>query len=255
MTEIVHASLHRVVVLSCRCCCCCCFRSVLQSLITTTPLLSLSVDDQSLLPVAQDSNGKPSNAEGDNGIQQADDGEEAAADDEEEKANMAQFHRLVTTTSHVLKDVLEVRYITHQQEDEPTNAYFTFAKLGDASNYDCEVVVRPRHLTIVCRSPLRVPTNQRIRVAEFVTRANYSLVLGHFDLDFLDGELLFRVLQDNVTGLADAPSRTAGYIGLAVAVMDEHLPPIMKLMYGGMTPEQAVQSLYSDCRADQAFEQ
>ena len=65
---------------------------------------------------------------------------------------------------------------------------------------------------MICGSPLRIPLDQRARVAEFIVRVNYAIVRGHFDLDFSDGELRFRVAQDNLPGLADDPSRACSRI-------------------------------------------
>jgi hypothetical protein len=44
--------------------------------------------------------------------------------------------------------------------------------------------------------PLRVPGERRSEVAQFLTRANYGLAVGNFELDFDDGEVRYKtVLQ------------------------------------------------------------
>ena len=40
-------------------------------------------------------------------------------------------------------------------------------------------------------SPVVVPETRRVEMAETVTRANYGLLLGGFQLDMSDGELVF----------------------------------------------------------------
>jgi len=40
--------------------------------------------------------------------------------------------------------------------------------------------------------PLRVPPERRSEVADYITRANYGLAAGNFELDFADGELRYK---------------------------------------------------------------
>jgi hypothetical protein len=40
--------------------------------------------------------------------------------------------------------------------------------------------------------PLRVPSDRRREIADYITRANYGLAAGNFELDFEDGELRYK---------------------------------------------------------------
>jgi hypothetical protein len=42
----------------------------------------------------------------------------------------------------------------------------------------------------------KVPANKRQTVAEYLTRANYGLVLGNFEMDFSDGEVRYKTSID-----------------------------------------------------------
>ncbi len=44
--------------------------------------------------------------------------------------------------------------------------------------------------------PINVPEERRLAAAELITRANYGLRLGNFELDFSDGELRFKTSID-----------------------------------------------------------
>jgi hypothetical protein len=56
--------------------------------------------------------------------------------------------------------------------------------------------------------PLRVPEHRRYEVSEFLTRANYGLAAGNFELDFADGEVRYKTaLQLQVDGLDGATLR------------------------------------------------
>ena len=71
----------------------------------------------------------------------------------------------------------------------------------------------PPLLRVVVRIPVVVPEPRRVEMAETVARANYGLLLGGFQLDMSDGELLFQasmpvadaaVTCDQVRHLLDA---------------------------------------------------
>lgn len=212
------------------------------------PLLPLSGDDPTLPPTDKETDSElPSLAEGDDSNRN-DEQVEGGVDDEDPE--LALFRRLVTTTTRALDIVLEFSYSTVDDTvgEEPSKV-FTFGCAGDASNYQFVMRVQPKHFTVICGSPLRIPLDQRARVAEFIVRVNYAIVRGHFDLDFSDGELRFRVSQDNIPGLADDPDRVAHIFGIALAMMDVHFPAIMKVTYGGVSPEQAVRSLEAHRRS------
>jgi len=41
-------------------------------------------------------------------------------------------------------------------------------------------------------APVVIPEEHRLKMAEFISRANYGLILGNFEIDFLAGELRFK---------------------------------------------------------------
>jgi hypothetical protein len=213
------------------------------------PFIPISGTNPALSDTEQETVSEASQAGGDDSNRNDEpvedrDSSDVAGGVEEEDVELVVYRRLVTTTTHVLDSLLEFSYSTSDETvgGQPSKV-FKFGCTGDASNYQFLLRAHPKHFTLVCGSPLRILADQRLRVAEFITRVNFSLVLGHFDLDFDDGELRFRVAQECVAGLADDPSRIARLFGVALTVMDLHFPAIMNLTYGGMSPEQAVRTL------------
>ena len=149
---------------------------------------------------------------------------------------------VATTTASVLDDVLEIRSSTPRHPLGEPNKVFAFGCSGEASNYQCLIRVQPNRFSMAASCPLRIPAEQRVRVAEFTSRVSFSIVLGHFDLDFSDGELRFRIVQIIESGLADHPTAILKILGTALQTMDGHVPAIMNLTCGGMSPEQAAVS-------------
>ena len=79
--------------------------------------------------------------------------------------------------------------------------------------------------------PFRVPEERRFEVSEFLTRANYGLAAGNFELDFADGEVRYKTaLQRHVDGLdAAALKRVVRANGIA---METYLPGIGAVITG-----------------------
>jgi hypothetical protein len=79
--------------------------------------------------------------------------------------------------------------------------------------------------------PLRAPTTTRLATQEFVTRANYGLVIGNFEMDLDDGEVRFKASLD----LHGEPLTTPLLRALAEATlttMRRYLPGLLAVMHG-----------------------
>lgn len=88
-------------------------------------------------------------------------------------------------------------------------------------------------------SPVQVPEARRATAAELVTRANYGLPVGNFELDLDDGEVRYKTSV--AVGGADLPEdviRTMVYIN--VMAMDRYLPAVMSVAAGSADPVAAL---------------
>jgi hypothetical protein len=83
------------------------------------------------------------------------------------------------------------------------------------------------------------PEEDRLRVAEFVTRANYGLSVGNFELDLSDGEIRFKTSID-VEGSTLTPALVRQLLYINITTVDKYLPGVVFLLYHGYTPEDAV---------------
>lgn len=86
------------------------------------------------------------------------------------------------------------------------------------------------------------PVEKRPAVAEFLTRANYGLVLGNFEMDYSDGEIRYKTSID-VEGGVLTPEMVKTLVYTNVLMMDKYLPGIMSVIYGNVSPEQAIASV------------
>lgn len=84
-----------------------------------------------------------------------------------------------------------------------------------------------------------VPAQRRQDVADFLTRANFGLVLGNFELDFADGETRFKTSVE--LGQAEPSTQLLRPIVYAnIAAMDRYLPGIDGVSRGSMSPEEGI---------------
>jgi hypothetical protein len=90
---------------------------------------------------------------------------------------------------------------------------------------------------------------QRLTVAELITRANYCMPLGKFEMDMKDGEVRFHI------------THVIGELGLSSALIEKHFmtayytadryfPAFMQHLHAGYTPEDAVFHSELDSHAD-----
>lgn len=106
--------------------------------------------------------------------------------------------------------------------------------------------VRESHGQIVfyTQCPLPVPADRRAAVTEFVTRANYGMIVGNFELDLVDGDLRFKTCLDlgpapSLAGLPPFARLFGPMIGTALGAMDRYLPGITEVV-AGRAPAEAL---------------
>jgi hypothetical protein len=93
--------------------------------------------------------------------------------------------------------------------------------------------------------PVRAPSHMRLPVAEYLTRANYGLRIGNFEMDFDDGEVRYKSSLD-FEGVQLTPGLIRNTIYPAVQTMDRYLPGILSVIFGGKSAEDAILAIEED---------
>lgn len=86
--------------------------------------------------------------------------------------------------------------------------------------------------------PETAPEEQRLAMAEFMTRVNYTLTVGNFEMDFSDGEIRLKTSID-VEGDRLSMALFRQLTVANVTMMDRYLPGIKAIIKGDLSPEQA----------------
>ena len=85
------------------------------------------------------------------------------------------------------------------------------------------------------------PPDKLPAMAEFLTRANYGMVIGNFELDFNDGEVRYKSSIDvttNAEHLTEAQFRSLVFTN--VLMMDKYFPGLMSVMYLNRSPAELI---------------
>jgi hypothetical protein len=94
-------------------------------------------------------------------------------------------------------------------------------------------------LVVLSEWPERVPEHRRLAMAEFLTRANYGLTIGNFELDFADGEVRFKTSVD-VEGTTLEYPMIHTLVTANLHTTDQYAPGIIAMMRDGSSAVEEV---------------
>jgi hypothetical protein len=112
---------------------------------------------------------------------------------------------------------------------------------GDSGSWTCYAKARTEFEQFVFYSlcPVTVPEDKRPAAAEFITRANYGMIVGNFEMDYGDGEIRYKTAID-VEGTELTLPLCRQVVVPNVMMMDRYLPGLMAVVFGDVTPAQAI---------------
>jgi len=87
--------------------------------------------------------------------------------------------------------------------------------------------------------PNKTPGERRVAIAELLTRINYELSVGCFELDLADGEIRSRTSLV-VPGADITPGIVEELLRSNIYIVIERFQQIMAVMYGGVMPQEAM---------------
>jgi hypothetical protein len=128
---------------------------------------------------------------------------------------------------------------------------YSMSYSGKNGDLRCYAIIRVdlEEFLFYAVAPVKVPEEVRTAVAEFLTRANYGLRIGNFEMDYSDGEVRYKSSLDfeSQTLTADLV-RNAIYP--AVHTMDRYLSGLLRVSFGGATPHEAIDEVEGGRSAD-----
>ena len=102
------------------------------------------------------------------------------------------------------------------------------------------ILTEPARVVVYSEFSFLVSHRKRASVVDYLTRANYGLIIGNFDMDMDNGHVRYK------TSLAAGDSaefavlfRTLVYTN--VRMMDKYMPGLMAVLYEGTAPSAAIE--------------
>ncbi len=134
------------------------------------------------------------------------------------------------------------------RDDE--SAVIRTAYSGMNGRWDCYTRVSGTlgQLAFYSLCPIYVPQPQRGPMAEFLTRANYGLGIGNFEMDMSDGEVRYKTSVDLEGVPLDKPWLMVFMKNLVypnVLIMDRYLPGVLRVVSGREAPAEIIADIES----------
>lgn len=145
-----------------------------------------------------------------------------------------------------LADALEEYYDSQNWKYDYDKEEETFRMRINLKAVDsCSVFARVKNAeTILIYSvfPIKAPEEKRRDIAEFITLANYNMILGNFELDFDDGEIRYKV--STLCGDIElAHEYVERQVDMGFYMLDRYGEGILSVLYGNVSPKDAIQKI------------
>ncbi|MDP8225211.1 MAG: YbjN domain-containing protein [Candidatus Lernaella stagnicola] len=117
---------------------------------------------------------------------------------------------------------------------------------GDNGSWTCLIRCKEKEGFVLIYSilPNNIPEPNRQAIAEYLTRANYGMRVGNFEMDFEDGEVRCKTgISINAAEITQEIIKDLLYINLVTT--DKYLPGINKVVYGDANPAETIQQIES----------
>lgn len=144
----------------------------------------------------------------------------------------------------VVSQVLDERNIEWSEtaDDEVIEAEVR----GESGSWTCFFIGREteNRVSVYSQAAWYAPEHVRPQMAELLTRINYGLSNGNFEMDFSDGELRFKTSLD-VTGAEPSAALIDNLLSPNFAAMDTYLPALEAVRDGRLSPQEALEAAES----------
>lgn len=149
-----------------------------------------------------------------------------------------------------LLDYIESKNFSHTPYPEEKRV--TLSMSGKNANYrfTARITHDDTYLQVTANYPFNVREEKlRPSTAELITRANYCMPLGKFEMDMADGEVRFHITH--VIGeLGLTSEMIEKHFMTAYFTTDRYFPAFMQHIHAGYTPEDAIFHAELDTHAD-----
>ncbi|OJX40393.1 MAG: hypothetical protein BGO78_11045 [Chloroflexi bacterium 44-23] len=115
---------------------------------------------------------------------------------------------------------------------------------GENGRFSCQAEINENQKIFYFYSyfPVNVPPEKRSQIAELITRINYGMRVGNFELDYEDGEVRFKTSID-VENVDLSQALVSNHVYANVWTMDRYLSALFAVIYGNISPQEAADQI------------
>ena len=140
--------------------------------------------------------------------------------------------------SSSVKEYLDSQELRYEYYNEKN--IFTFGLLTETKMKKVDMIIKIRENSIVIYGMPRISADSETMavVSEYITRANFGLTIGNFEMDFSDGELRFKssIYCDDVPSL----NVIERIVDLPFLMWKIYGDGLLACMFAGSSPEEEV---------------
>nr|WP_300129512.1 YbjN domain-containing protein [uncultured Butyricicoccus sp.] len=143
-----------------------------------------------------------------------------------------------------LEAYLQGEQIEYHLDESDADRIVVIFQTQCLSNVSLDItILNNRTVLFLSRMPLSIPTEHRLAVCEYITRVNYGVILGGFEMDLDEGDVNYKIVS--ALGRETEIDREAfcRLLYLGNSMFDKYAPGILAILYGGMSAAEAYQSL------------
>ena len=143
-----------------------------------------------------------------------------------------------------LRRLFEQLSIKARFEDKDSIGLFTIEmKLhGKLNTARMLVLVRENNFSTLTTCPIRADENSRLAAAEFLTRANYNMRNGNFELSMEDGEIRFKTYLHASDGVIDVEGARLAIL-MPFLMFDRYGDGLLEVVFGFKSPREAMEDI------------
>jgi hypothetical protein len=153
-----------------------------------------------------------------------------------------------------LIDYIESKNFNHTPYPEEKRVTLSMSGKNAHFRFTARITNEDDYLQVTANYPFSVREEKlRSSTAELITRANYCMPLGKFEMDMADGEVRFH-LTHVIGELGLTSEMIEKHFMTAYFTMDRYFPAFMQHLHAGYTPEDAVFHAELDYNAERVEE-
>ncbi len=132
----------------------------------------------------------------------------------------------------------EWSFSEYRSEDND-NAWTKASYVADNARFDIvfDVYENIEIFAIYIYSPVNVPENKRLEVSELLTRLNWGMRVGNFELNMDDGLVRCKAVVD-IEGSTLVTTMITNMLKAVLSTADKYFPMIMQICYGDKTAKE-----------------